>query len=118
VQNKVTLSGVQDGDGLIFYCSGKYGHRNEVGYWGMATVVGTPFVSNDRVWGDDVYPARIAFTSASLLKSPVTSDQVRQALGGARLRHFRRTSLIRLTPEEYDAISSLIEKARRNLAFE
>jgi hypothetical protein len=116
VPNPATLRPLSVGDTLVFYCSGRYGSRSDSGYWGTGKVTTGLFVSHERLWPDDVYPARVRFEPHSaLLRFPVPVSMVREALGGRKLAHLRQTSVIALDSHEYEAIQPLIKAAAEGI---
>lgn len=110
------IGSLKVGDGLAFYCSLS---GDLAGYTAIGVVTQELFVERDRVWLDDLYPFRVRFElTLGPVEARVTKEDVKSALGGARLKHLRPAGIIRLDEYEFRAIEILIQAASRGMRNE
>ncbi len=101
----IGLQSLEQGDKIVWYVS----KGRDLGYWGISRVERPMFKSGTSVWPDGDYPFRIGIDPTHALReAPVTSEQVRVALGRHHLVNRRSSGVIRLSKEEYDVIAKLL----------
>lgn len=111
-QSTKTLTGMEAGDGAIFYCSrGRYR-----GYWAYGTVIRELFTSSRKIWMDGDYPFRIGVKLESpILDEPVSHTEVLKVLKQEKLKYHRWSGVIRLTDREFNTMTKLIDRDLRKV---
>lgn len=99
------IRAIRPGDRISLYVS----HGVFAGYWGCATVTSDLFVESAKIWSDGQYPFRFKFKlDAPLREVPVNSKAVLAQLKAGKFSFPRRTTIMPLTPAEFQIISRLV----------